>query len=84
MDSVVEKYVVEILNSYRHNNLIAATVMSGVAAERAFILLCKAMRDGVRAINSAGSSQSAFNEEKVGLGQTEDPRPEFEPASQVT
>lgn len=42
LSSLVKLYAVEALNSYYHNNYLAATVMLGVAAEAAFLELASA------------------------------------------
>ena len=42
-DSTVMAYVAESLETFRKGNLVASTVMLGIAAERVFLLLCESL-----------------------------------------
>ena len=42
-DPTVLAYITESLNSFRHGDRVAATVMLGIAAERVFLLLCDSL-----------------------------------------
>lgn len=42
-DTTVMAYLKESLDTFRSGNIVASTVMLGVAAERVFLLLCQAM-----------------------------------------
>src|SRR5260221_653643 len=46
-DDTVVAYVAESLRAFQRDVLIAATVMLGVAAERAFLLLCDSLADAL-------------------------------------
>ena len=43
VDATVIAYLQESLATFRHGNLVASTVMLGIAAERVFLLLCGSM-----------------------------------------
>jgi hypothetical protein len=43
VDATVITYLQESLATFRHGNLVASTVMLGIAAERVFLLLCDSM-----------------------------------------
>jgi hypothetical protein len=42
-DATVLAYLSESLNTFRHGDRVAATIMLGVAAERVFLLLCESL-----------------------------------------
>jgi hypothetical protein len=42
-DATVLAYLRESLNSFRHGDRVASTVMLGIAAERVFLLLCESL-----------------------------------------
>jgi hypothetical protein len=42
-DPTVLAYLSESLNTFRHGDRIAATVMLGIAAERIFLMLCESL-----------------------------------------
>ena len=55
-DPTVIAYLAESLETFRKGNLVAATVMLGIAAERVFLLLC----DSLGGALSNGSEKAAF------------------------
>jgi hypothetical protein len=55
-DPTVLAYLTESLNSFRHGDCVAATVMLGIAAERVFLLLC----DSLASALSDADKQKAF------------------------
>ena len=46
-DATVVAYLAESLETFRKGNLVASTVMLGIAAERVFLLLCGALCDAL-------------------------------------
>jgi hypothetical protein len=44
-DPTVMSYLAESLGTFRRGNLVASTVMLGIAAERVFLLLCESVRN---------------------------------------
>ncbi len=46
-DPTVRSYLVESLGTFKRGNLVASAVMLGIAAERAFLLLCESVRDAL-------------------------------------
>ena len=47
VDPTVQAYLMESLTSFRTGNLIASSILLGVASERVFLLLCDSMKDAL-------------------------------------
>jgi hypothetical protein len=48
IDPTVEAYLVESLHSFRQNRLVAAAILLGVAAERAFLMIAEALLEAIK------------------------------------
>jgi hypothetical protein len=48
IDPTVEAYLVESLHSFRQNRLVASAVLLGVAAERTFLVIAKALLEALK------------------------------------
>ena len=48
IDPTVEAYLVETLHSFRQNRLVASAVLLGVAAERTFLVIAKALLEALK------------------------------------
>ncbi len=55
-DPTVLAYLSESLNSFRHGDRVASTVMLGIAAERVFLLLCESLNPAL----ASPAEQKAF------------------------
>jgi hypothetical protein len=51
IDPTVEAYLVESLHSFRQNRLVASAVLLGVAAERTFLVIAKALLEALKDAN---------------------------------
>jgi hypothetical protein len=51
IDPTVEAYLVESLHSFRQNQLVASAVLLGVAAERTFLVIAKALLEALKNAN---------------------------------
>jgi hypothetical protein len=47
VDSTILTYLAESLSTHRHGNIIASTMMLGIAAERVFLMLCESMSNAL-------------------------------------
>lgn len=47
VDPTVESYLSESLHSFRRGNIVASSVMLGIAAERVFLVLCESVIDSL-------------------------------------
>jgi len=60
-DQTVLAYLSESLHSFRSGNLVASTVMLGIAAERVFLLVCNSMLDALQDVTEKKKLQKILN-----------------------
>ena len=60
-DKTVIAYLSESLFSFRRGNLVASTVMLGIAAERVFLLVCQSMLDALESDTDRRKLEAVLN-----------------------